>query len=59
MCCSPLGMASFLVMQVLYILAFRAVPGPGLVRAWPIACGAVRRYLGDHELADPRRGWRA
>jgi uncharacterized membrane protein YhhN len=33
----PIGMASFLVMQVLYVLAFRAVPGPGLVRAWPIA----------------------
>ncbi|MEZ5116251.1 MAG: lysoplasmalogenase [Candidatus Nanopelagicales bacterium] len=32
-----LGIGSFLVMQVLYLLAFRSVPGPGLVRAWPIA----------------------
>jgi uncharacterized membrane protein YhhN len=31
------GVAAFLVMQVLAILAFRSVPGPGLVRAWPIA----------------------
>jgi len=31
------GMALFLVMQVCYITAFRRVPGPGLVRAWPIA----------------------
>lgn len=31
------GVGAFLVMQVLAILAFRAVPGPGLVRAWPIA----------------------
>jgi uncharacterized membrane protein YhhN len=31
------GIGSFLVMQVLYVLAFRAVPGPGLVRAWPVA----------------------
>jgi uncharacterized membrane protein YhhN len=31
------GVAAFLVMQVLAIIAFRAVPGPGLVRAWPIA----------------------
>lgn len=33
----PLGMASFAAMQVLYVAAFRAIPGPGLVRAWPIA----------------------
>lgn len=33
----PLGMVSFLGMQVLYVLAFRAVPGPGLLRAWPVA----------------------
>lgn len=32
-----LGLASFLVMQVLYIVAFQRVPGPGLVRAWKIA----------------------
>lgn len=31
------GVGAFLVMQVLAIVAFRAVPGPGLVRAWPIA----------------------
>lgn len=31
------GMVMFLVMQVLYIRAFRLVPGPGLVRAWPLA----------------------
>lgn len=32
-----LGIAAFLVMQVCYIVAFQRVPGPGLVRAWPIA----------------------
>jgi len=32
-----LGIALFLVMQVCYIGAFRRVPGPGLVRAWPLA----------------------
>lgn len=32
-----LGIAAFLVMQVLYIVAFQRVPGPGLVRAWKIA----------------------
>lgn len=31
------GVGAFLVMQVLAIQAFRSVPGPGLVRAWPIA----------------------
>ncbi len=31
------GILMFLVMQVFYILAFRRVPGPGLVRAWPLA----------------------
>ena len=31
------GMAMFLTMQLLYIRAFRLVPGPGLVRAWPLA----------------------
>ena len=31
------GILMFLVMQIFYILAFRRVPGPGLVRAWPIA----------------------
>lgn len=30
------GILMFLVMQVFYILAFRRVPGPGLVRAWPL-----------------------
>lgn len=32
-----LGLACFLVMQVLYVLAYRSVPGPGLLRAWPLA----------------------
>lgn len=32
-----LGLAAFLVMQVCYLVAFLRVPGPGLVRAWPIA----------------------
>jgi uncharacterized membrane protein YhhN len=32
-----LGLVSFLVMQVCYLVAFLRVPGPGLVRAWPIA----------------------
>ena len=32
-----LGLASFLVMQACYLVAFLRVPGPGLVRAWPIA----------------------
>ena len=31
------GIAMFLVMQVFYILAFRRVPGHGLVHAWPVA----------------------
>ena len=31
------GLAAFLIMQLMYIAAFRSVPGPGLVRAWPIA----------------------
>ena len=31
-----LGIASFLVMQVCYLIAFLRVPGPGLVRAWKI-----------------------
>lgn len=31
------GLAAFAVMQVLYVIAFLAVPGPGLVRAWKIA----------------------
>lgn len=31
------GMAAFAVMQVAYLVAFRALPGPGLVRAWPLA----------------------
>lgn len=31
------GIGAFLVMQVLYIVAFTRVPGPGLVRAWKIA----------------------
>lgn len=30
------GLASFLVMQVCYIVAFIRVPGPGLVRAWKV-----------------------
>jgi uncharacterized membrane protein YhhN len=32
-----LGLGAFLVMQVCYIVAYQRVPGPGLVRAWPIA----------------------
>lgn len=32
-----LGLGSFLVMQVCYLVAFLRVPGPGLVRAWKIA----------------------
>lgn len=32
-----LGIAAFLVMQVLYLVAFLRVPGPGLVRAWKVA----------------------
>lgn len=32
-----IGLVCFLVMQVLYILAYRAIPGPGLLRAWPLA----------------------
>ena len=32
-----LGLAAFLVMQVCYLVAFLRVPGPGLVRAWPVA----------------------
>ena len=32
-----LGLGAFLVMQVCYLVAFLRVPGPGLVRAWPIA----------------------
>ena len=32
-----LGIAAFAVMQVCYIAAFRRVPGPGMVRAWPVA----------------------
>lgn len=32
-----LGLASFLVMQVCYLVAFLRVPGPGLVRAWKVA----------------------
>lgn len=32
-----LGIAAFLVMQACYLVAFLRVPGPGLVRAWPIA----------------------
>lgn len=31
------GMAAFAGMQVAYLVAFRAIPGPGLVRAWPLA----------------------
>lgn len=31
-----LGLCCFLVMQVLYILAYRAIPGPGMLRAWPL-----------------------
>jgi uncharacterized membrane protein YhhN len=30
------GLASFLVMQICYIVAFVRVPGPGLVRAWKV-----------------------
>lgn len=32
-----LGLACFLVMQVLYILAYRSISGPGMLRAWPLA----------------------
>ena len=32
-----LGLGSFLLMQVCYLVAFLRVPGPGLVRAWKIA----------------------
>ena len=32
-----LGILMFLVMQIFYIRAFQRVPGPGLVRAWPVA----------------------
>lgn len=32
-----LGLLNFLVMQVLYILAYRSIPGPGMLRAWPLA----------------------
>lgn len=32
-----IGLVCFLVMQLLYILAFRAIEGPGLLRAWPLA----------------------
>jgi uncharacterized membrane protein YhhN len=32
-----LGIAAFLVMQLCYIAAFRRVPGPDMVRAWPVA----------------------
>lgn len=32
-----LGLGAFLVMQACYIAAFTRVPGPGLVRAWPVA----------------------
>lgn len=31
------GMAAFAGMQIAYLLGFRALPGPGLVRAWPLA----------------------
>lgn len=31
-----LGIAAFLVMQVLYIVAFLSVPGTGILRRWPI-----------------------
>lgn len=31
------GLAAFALMQVAYLLAFRGVPGHGLVRAWPLA----------------------
>lgn len=31
------GMAAFAGMQVAYLVAFRSLPGPGLVRAWPLA----------------------
>ncbi len=30
------GLAAFAVMQVCYLVAIRRIPGPGLVRAWPI-----------------------
>ncbi len=32
-----MGLLCFLVMQVLYILAYRAIGGPGMLRAWPLA----------------------
>lgn len=32
-----LGLVCFLIMQVLYILAYRSIPGPGLLKAWPLA----------------------
>lgn len=31
------GIAAFALMQVAYLVAFRLLPGPGLVRAWPLA----------------------
>ena len=31
------GIGAFAAMQVCYLVAFRLVPGPGLVRAWPLA----------------------
>ncbi|CAB4867265.1 MAG: hypothetical protein F2793_02560 [Actinobacteria bacterium] len=31
------GLASFMAMQICYIVAFARVPGPGLVRAWRVA----------------------
>jgi uncharacterized membrane protein YhhN len=48
------GIAGFLVMQVLYILAYRCVPGPGLIRQRPLVLAPfVAFWAGMNLLLDP------
>lgn len=48
------GLGAFLVMNAMYITAFRAIPGPGLVRAWPLAAiPYVIAWIGINAMLAP------
>jgi uncharacterized membrane protein YhhN len=52
-----LGLVAFLVMQLCYLRAITAIPGPGLVRAWKIALiPYVLLWLGLNALVLPGAG---